>query len=264
MEIARASVKYHFKQKPLFILGYGSYFFSQTVKPGIPDLLVFRECPLNRTDRLLVIPPVTYKLNQTLTSGLRCKIGFVNFQPAIQQLTTWDSFYLPGRLQKPFEVLDVADQAKFDAFQAAIQQNRIQALKIAWLLAYKQTATPPSLTRLYETLVGLSYLGDIRLYFAENPKKVSNIVTGSWDALNSIYQPLMEKAGLTVTESSITSADFDLPMALRNIPDVANVQKALQRLNRKESLLMAVKGVLVNNFIDSALYTARKIYKRFS
>jgi hypothetical protein len=45
-----------------------------------------------------------------------------------------------------------------------------------------------------ENIVQLSYTGDIRFSAgAENPKKVQNIVTHSWDQLNAIYHPLMSE-----------------------------------------------------------------------
>ena len=39
----------------------------------------------------------------------------------------------------------------------------------------------------YTGICGLSYLGDTRMKFAENPRKVLNIVEGSYDSLNEIY-----------------------------------------------------------------------------
>ncbi len=53
---------------------------------------------------------------------------------------------------------------------------------------------------LYKDLCGFSYKGDVRMVMKmENPKKVDNIVIGSFDGLNQIYLPrlkLLEKDGI--------------------------------------------------------------------
>ena len=45
---------------------------------------------------------------------------------------------------------------------------------------------------LYRTIVGLSYLGDIRMGLAEDSKKVERIAAGSSEGLNQIYRPLFQ------------------------------------------------------------------------
>jgi translocator assembly and maintenance protein 41 len=45
---------------------------------------------------------------------------------------------------------------------------------------------------MFESLCGISYLGDIRMGFAEDKHKVRRIVEGSWDPLQQLYKPAME------------------------------------------------------------------------
>lgn len=44
------------------------------------------------------------------------------------------------------------------------------------------------LTLLGQRIAGISYLGDFRMTFGENPKKVRNIVDGNFDAFREIYR----------------------------------------------------------------------------
>ena len=38
----------------------------------------------------------------------------------------------------------------------------------------------------------MSYNGDIRTWFAENPNKVENIVSGNYDYFNELYKPILQ------------------------------------------------------------------------
>lgn len=43
-----------------------------------------------------------------------------------------------------------------------------------------------------QTIAGLSYTGDFRMVFGENPNKVANIVLKSLDHFHSLYSPVLE------------------------------------------------------------------------
>ena len=42
-----------------------------------------------------------------------------------------------------------------------------------------------------QAITGLSYSGDIRTWFAENPHKVENIVAGNYDFFRQLYKPII-------------------------------------------------------------------------
>lgn len=42
-----------------------------------------------------------------------------------------------------------------------------------------------------QAITGLSYSGDIRTWFAENPHKVENIVAGNYDFFKQLYKPII-------------------------------------------------------------------------
>ncbi|KAK9791826.1 hypothetical protein WJX73_002444 [Symbiochloris irregularis] len=90
---------------------------------------------------------------------------------------------IPWGKQKP--VLELQQDAQVSS---ALQQNLKSALTASLLML------PPSFSReeLFSTIVGLSYLGDIRMGFAEDSRKVQRIVAGSFQGLQRMYIPLMQ------------------------------------------------------------------------
>jgi mitochondrial translocator assembly and maintenance protein 41 len=99
---------------------------------------------------------------------LRCwpklvKYGVIETEDLLDDLYNWTSFYCAGRFQKPVLVL------KSDAqVQAAVDRNLLSALAMGILLSPERYSDQD----LFVKIAGLSYLGDVRMRFAENPKKV--------------------------------------------------------------------------------------------
>lgn len=80
-----------------------------------------------------------------------------------------------------------------DSVSEAIETNRDMALNLAVLMLLNQVK-PVHLMDLYNELCYFSYRGDIRMKFkAENPRKVKNIVVGSYEGLNRLYMPRLLK-----------------------------------------------------------------------
>ncbi len=97
------------------------------------------------------------------------KLGIVEYDSLIEDLTTWNNGYLAGRLQKAIEIV-VSDPK----LEEAIKKNRENALRVALLLL---SEGKHNLNDLYFQLCSLSYFGDIRMYFKmENPNKLQEIV----------------------------------------------------------------------------------------
>lgn len=92
------------------------------------------------------------------------------------------------------------------SLQPAVESNLTSALRVALLLL------PPTFTdfELFTMVAGLSYRGDFRMTFGENPQKVKNIVAGSLPHFHSLYEPLLRDptrlapVALTATGHTLT------------------------------------------------------------
>ena len=117
-------------------------------------------------------------------NGTLIKYGVVNLDTLCQDLSQWDTLYLAGRLQKPVKILRDDPRVRL-----ANQVNLISAVRTALLLL------PPKFTEqdLYNTIAGISYLGDPRMTLgAENLNKVTNIVKDQLPNFRRLYAPLIE------------------------------------------------------------------------
>ncbi|CEI68286.1 hypothetical protein FVEN_g5544 [Fusarium venenatum] len=117
-------------------------------------------------------------------NGMLIKYGVTSIDNLVHDLSSWDSLYLAGRLQKPVKILRDHPRVRL-----ANQHNLIAALRTALLLL------PPNFTEveLYSTIAGLSYLGDPRMALpTENKSKVSNIVDNNIVHFRRLYAPLVK------------------------------------------------------------------------
>jgi mitochondrial translocator assembly and maintenance protein 41 len=117
-------------------------------------------------------------------NGTLIKYGVVNLDTLCRDLSEWDTLYLAGRLQKPVKIL-----RDHPSVRLANQVNLISAVRTALLLL------PPDFTEseLYSTIAGISYMGDPRMSLpAENPQKVSNIVSSNLHNFRRLYAPLID------------------------------------------------------------------------
>lgn len=117
-------------------------------------------------------------------NGMLIKYGVTSIDNLVTDLSTWDSLYLAGRLQKPVKILRDHPQVRL-----ANQHNLIAALRTALLLL------PPDFTeaQLYSAISGISYLGDPRMSLpTENRSKVDNIVSNNMVHFRRLYAPLIK------------------------------------------------------------------------
>eukprot|EP00842_Homolaphlyctis_polyrhiza_P000894 jgi/Hompol1/1805/HPOL_000513-RA len=116
--------------------------------------------------------------------GMRIKYGVIKMDRLLSDLNEWDTLYLAGRLQKP--VLILQDDARV---RLATQTNLANAVKASLLLL------PHRFTEedLFIQIAGISYRGDFRMVFGENPHKVLNIVTAQMDAFRELYRPIIQE-----------------------------------------------------------------------
>lgn len=114
--------------------------------------------------------------------GREYKFLVVNKKLLYSHLTSWERFSLAGRFQKEmFLLIDNSD----GVLPELMNINYRNAVKTALLLHPERAISEQTL---YETIVSLSYLGDLRMIFhMENPNKIPNIVAGSYDFLRDTY-----------------------------------------------------------------------------
>lgn len=201
------------------------------------------------------------------------KYGVIEVEDFKRGLSTWDNIFMAGRFHKP--VLEVSSD---DDIRKSIDYNRKCALMIACLFCDRLTSNK----EIYSKLCGLSYMGDARMGFAENPRKVENIVEGSFEKLEEIY-PLNEEYLVRLNDGLyyikhdlILERIHELPEHLlnflnemnTNFTDIdlvrINIGEFLLSKNKVESRAQIIQGVKTNGIVRSVPYALAKVKKRFS
>lgn len=220
---------------------------------------------------------VTY-LSYIKDGNLLFKYGVIEIEDFLNCLKNWDSFFIAGRFQKPVVEIWNDEQINKRTIDNYINYNRKCALRIACLFCDSIT----SLEKIFMTICGLSYHGDIRMKLAENPDKVKNIVNGSYEELLRMYALdehylQIEKNGLVKInhESLLKNVRFILPKALvefleENQTDFTdldsvriNIDLFLSERNKKDSGAQAYECFKTNGIAKSVPYVMAKIKKRF-
>ncbi|KOS20461.1 Mitochondrial translocator assembly and maintenance protein 41 [Escovopsis weberi] len=130
-------------------------------------------------------------------NGMLIKYGVTSIDNLVRDLGSWDNLYLAGRLQKPVKILRDHPRVRL-----ANQRNLIAAVRTALLLMPERFSE----SDLYNTIAGLSYLGDPRMALpTENKRKVSNIVENNMVHFRRLYAPLVR---------TLPNVDFADPVRL--------------------------------------------------
>ncbi|KAJ6945896.1 phosphatidate cytidylyltransferase [Populus alba x Populus x berolinensis] len=112
------------------------------------------------------------------------KYGVVRMHDLVQDVLHWERFYLCGRLQKPVHILvdnlDIGD----------VNSVNLRAAVSAALLLLPSKFTEEDL---YSKICSLSYMGDLRMLFAEDKNKVKRIVEGQFGLFQSMYKPFLKE-----------------------------------------------------------------------
>ncbi|EGF76334.1 hypothetical protein BATDEDRAFT_92831 [Batrachochytrium dendrobatidis JAM81] len=119
-----------------------------------------------------------------VVEGARIKYGVVRLDRLINDLNEWDTMYIAGRMHKPTMIL--RDDARV---RLASQTNLLNAVRISLLMLPHQFTEED----LFLKIAGLSYQGDFRMKFGENPYKIYNIVYTQMDAFRDKYKPIIEE-----------------------------------------------------------------------
>eukprot|EP00252_Welwitschia_mirabilis_P022133 TRINITY_DN5900_c0_g1_i1.p1 TRINITY_DN5900_c0_g1~~TRINITY_DN5900_c0_g1_i1.p1 ORF type:complete len:336 (-),score=58.89 TRINITY_DN5900_c0_g1_i1:451-1458(-) len=114
-----------------------------------------------------------------LWGNKRIKYGVIRMNELLRDVLDWHRFYVSGRLQKPVkflvDTLDVKD----------INTTNLQAAVSAALLLLPSEFSEEDL---FVKICGLSYMGDLRMLFAEDKDKVRKIVQGNADKFHILYK----------------------------------------------------------------------------
>ncbi|GAB2268844.1 hypothetical protein Dimus_003787 [Dionaea muscipula] len=164
------------------------------------------------------------------------KYGVVRMHDLIRDILQWERFYLSGRLQKPVEVLvDTLDVEHINSYN-------LKAATSAALLLLTSNFTEEDL---YTKICSLSYMGDLRMLFAEDKYKVKKIVDAQFHLFRTTYKPILEEfsanglLGLSSSGGHIKiSQDCDLAAAqslVSYLPPVVRSQMSMMQTKQPKA-----------------------------
>jgi translocator assembly and maintenance protein 41 len=151
----------------------------------------------------------------------RIKYGVVSVNKLVEDLTDWRHMYLAGRLHKPVLTLQADEEV-----EAAVQVNLDRALDASRLLLPEEFSEQ----ELFRSAAGLSYLGDYRMQFGENPNKVRNIVDPNIDAFNGLYGGALARAGFSAESAGAGAVAAGSAVLLQQDTSAAARASTLERL----------------------------------
>ena len=187
--------------------------------------------------------------------GTRYKLVVVDKRLLYNDLKTWQHFSLPGRFQKPMKLL--IDNSN-GVLPSLMKENYDNAIKVALLTSSR---LPFRKRDLYENITSLSYKCDVRvLAHFENPNKVADIVSGSYEFFDDVYgnSDLYGYLGdYIVRKDDVSNTDIidTLPNALKNYL----LEDASYRMLRNDVFTsFKIKNFIgFSNMRDSALMALR-------
>lgn len=211
------------------------------------------------------------------------KYGVIDVKDFRQDLESWYTLYIAGRLHKP--VLTLCNEGLSDL----ITYNLESAVHAALL----QLPEKFSENDLYTAIAGLSYRGDFRMIIGEDKNKVVNIVQPQIEKFRSIYTPIFKSMSDRLAINSIIEQDKcvdsklyhlqRLPKNLKNILLKHNTNNCdddnkLQELAKRDdvgrmvrsgiykivfysSLLQSIKGIPTAGLKKSVIYSYNKLNK---
>lgn len=208
---------------------------------------------------------IEQNLNSQPASLPLIKYGVTSLNNFTVDLSEWKTMYLAGRLHKPIrEILFNGSHEEQKLLDSCIYQNRLFALNAA-LRMLPETF---GIQELLHTIVSLSYLGDFRMKFGENPNKIKNIVEGQYNELLSIYRPIMqsnkfvsfdEATGITRQD---LAGDFTLPASFGKL--IGNdLKRAIAKRVWKPAIQQSFKGLITADLTNALGYCWKKVQKQF-
>ena len=242
------------------------------------------------------IPAGVYYNTLVPIGGHLIKYGVVQTDHLVDDLLDWKYLYLAGRLHKPVEQLIEPSTA---SLKEALNINLKSAIHSALLLLDESFSEE----QLYMQVASLSYSGDFRMLYGENPAKVKNIVIPQVHMFRKLYQETLTQDSLTrlVQWNSVSKTFYQdttpsavlhhlnlLPKSLQrnlylrhsqhgtqDLEDVLNslshsykvkmsVRKSIEAVVWRSSWLQSMKGIATAGFTKSIKYSMAKIRKMYA
>eukprot|EP01087_Luapelamoeba_hula_P009829 TRINITY_DN256_c2_g1_i1.p1 TRINITY_DN256_c2_g1~~TRINITY_DN256_c2_g1_i1.p1 ORF type:complete len:329 (-),score=56.72 TRINITY_DN256_c2_g1_i1:16-1002(-) len=214
-------------------------------------------------------------------NGQLVKYGVISHARLLSDLQNWDSLYVSGRMQKPYKDI-IKDKAVDEACKA-----NLQGALCASLLTLPEEFSEQ---QLWQTVTQLSYQGDFRMKFGENPHKIANIVTTeNIQRFRHMYHtPLQHQltvGTLREKQPGLFEQDYSpsarmtlfggLPLTVQDRVDgaslasrpqalAAGVSSELQRIVKTSSRNQAIKGVLTAGLTKTVVYASAKLRKMYA
>ncbi|XP_057960613.1 uncharacterized protein LOC131152774 isoform X8 [Malania oleifera] len=182
------------------------------------------------------------------------KYGVVRMNDLIQDIMCWETFYLSGRLQKPVHILvDTLDVGN-------VNFVNLRAATSAALLLLPSKFTEEDL---YARICGLSYMGDLRMLFAEDKNKDCSL-SSVRSLVASLPSTIRNQMGLKLGENRIRnqSGRTMFEVMINSREEAAQcMQKVLRQKVMGSSVRQAVSGLLAVGCVNAARYAANKMLK---
>ncbi len=213
-------------------------------------------------ERIFFLTGVTYQTHISF-QGQLFKYGIISESTFINQMNTWSSFFLPGRFQKPICPIKSTTQ-----INDSIANNRLLALLVA---LYTLPEEQKTLEKLFLHICSLSYLGDIRMLFVENPNKISNIVSAEFSLFRKIYGvpnpyfQILANNDISINyENVYRGLQEYLPEKIKKAfnKKQENLLRKIERINRVESITQPIVGLATVGPITSLKYIHEKMLKK--
>ncbi|CAH9115974.1 unnamed protein product [Cuscuta europaea] len=174
------------------------------------------------------------------------KYGVVRVHDLIEDIKGWERFYTSGRLQKPVNI--IVDNLNIENVNAV---NLRAAASAALLLLPAEFSEED----LYAKICSLSYMGDLRMYFAEDKNKDSGLSAAA--VLVSHLPPLIK-----------SKIETNLAGKMRQgagIGSKVEAVKWMSRIIRRKVMVssgrQAVAGLLTAGAVNGFRYLGNKILK---
>ncbi|OLY83376.1 Phosphatidate cytidylyltransferase, mitochondrial [Smittium mucronatum] len=161
--------------------------------------------------------------------GVTVKYGVISLDALVDDLLSWESCYVAGRMHKP--TLSIIDN---NYVRLCARANLATAARLALL----QLPSSFSESQFFTKIVGLSYTGDLRFAVGgESPDKISNIVSNQTLRMREMYSEVIE--GLDCVHYSQSSSSTIPSMVQDMDPSVRSAQIFLKLPARLKRLIAA-------------------------
>ncbi|KAF5742390.1 hypothetical protein HS088_TW09G00438 [Tripterygium wilfordii] len=188
------------------------------------------------------------------------KYGIVRMHDLIRDVLTWDRFYLSGRLQKPVQIL--VDNLEI----AEVNSVNLKAAVASALLLLPSQFTEEDL---YAKICSLSYMGDLRMFFAEDKNKVKKIVQGQFDLFQSLYKPFLEeyekKELLRFSSSGVQgniSQDCGLSAAHLHVSSLGSTIRSRMAMELGDNKMLDESGKVIHQVVINSREEAAKCMQK--